>query len=525
MNTHLTEQPLRLLDLPRELRDNVYEFALGFDSCRTAPCTIHEYSNLHAGAPIVKRRRLGINILLANKQIYGEAKPFLSNSNTFVRVEVQNANIQDWFHGPSQPIHIFSISDTGGCIPEPHPSLSEEEPKVFPHCEMDLVFQLGRFLQSSRSSHSLTTRIVMLLSDLSEFCKRLETERMHHGHIKVPDMGVTLRVTLNAGTNTDEEGNCEVPSRRIQEQLLQPIRDGIRGCRRLTIEGCTHEDLLEDTMQIVKQPHWPDAHVLLTELSIHRERADDAEHAKNDLACVAACTKGISVIDRLSNRHTRFDGGRLPRYIRAVLDEVKEYSYHFHIAIARCLLNQLNQLFLSENPRLRSSKELFEELSTIYADVFHVLQYIVQGEFHKPGRELGVHWFPTFTYRPCCFPCQESYYLLASAGRIILENADADGNARKFPRRQTRVQFIKETRAYLRKAWETSWKNEVYIEERRRFERIMGVGVDVDPWSVQKRSKWVAPSSSGRGPRTCCSPGQRWRVNRGDGSSGLRVWR
>jgi len=511
MNTHLTEQPFRLLDLPRELRDNVYEFALDFDSCRTAPYTIHEYSNLHAGAPIVKRGRLGINILLANKQIYDEAKPFLSNVNTFVRVEIQNANIQDWFHGPGQPIHIFSISHTGGCIPEPHPSLSEEEPKVIPHCEMDLVFQLDRFFQSRGSS---TTRIVMLLSDLSEFCKRLEIERMHHGHTKIPDMGVTLRVTLNAGTNTDEEGNCEVPSRRIQEQLLQPIRDGIRGCRRLTIEGCTHEDLLQDTMQIVKEPYWPDAHVLLTELSIHRERADDAEHAKNDLACVAACTKGISVIDRLSNRHTRFDERRLPPYIRVVLDEVKEHSYHFHITIARCLLTQLNQLSSSENARQRSSEELFEELSTIYADVFHVLQYIVQGEFHKPGRELEVNWFPTFTYRPCCFPCQESYYLLASAGRIILENANVDGDVRKFPRRQTRQQFIKETRAYLRKAWETSWKNEVYIEERRQFERIMGVGVEVDPWSVQTGSRWVAPSSS-MSLRNCCSPPQLWRLNRG----------
>ena len=365
----------------------------------------------------------------------------------------------------------------------------------------------------------------MLLSDLSEFCRRLEIERMHHGHTKIPDMGVKLHVTLNAGTNTDEEGNCEIPSRRIQEQLLQPIRDGIRGCRRLTIEGCTHEDLLQDTCQIVKQPHWPDAHVLLTELSIHRERADDAEHANDDLACVAACAKGISVIDRLSNLNTRSDGGRLPPYIRAVLGEVKEYSYHFHITIARCLLTQLNQLSSSERARQRSSEELFEELSTIYADVDHVLQYIVQGEFHKPGREVGVNWFPTFTYRPCCFPCQESYYLLASAGRIVLENADADGNARKFPRRQTRVQFIKETRAYLRKAWETSWKSEVYIEERRRFERIAGVGVDVDPWSVQRRSRWVAPPGSVRGPRGCCSPSQRWRRNRGDGSSGLRVWR
>ena len=368
----------------------------------------------------------------------------------------------------------------------------------------------------------------MLLSDLSEFCKRLETERMHHGHMKVPDSGVTLRVTLNAGTRTDEEGNCEVLSRRIQKQLLQPIRDGIRSCARLTIEGCTHEDLLQDTMQIVKQPYWPDAHVLLTELSIHRERADDAEHAKTDLACVAACTKGISVIDRLSNLQTRFDERRLPPYIRAVWDEVKEYSYHLHINIARCLLTQLNQLSLPENARLRSSEELFEELSTIYADVFHVLQYIVQGEFHKPGRAPEVrNWFPTFSYRPCCFPCQESYYLLASAGRIVLENADVgvDVNVRKFPRRQTREHFIKETRAYLRKAWETSWKNEVYIEERRRFERIADVGVDVDTWSVQKRSMWVAPPGSVRGPRGCCSPSQRWRRNRGDGSSGLRVWK
>lgn len=173
-------------------------------------------------------------------------------------------------------------------------------------------------------------------------------------------------------------------------------------------------------MHIVNQPYWPDAHVLLTELSIHRERAHDAEHDKNDVACVAACTKGISVIDRISNLQTRFDERYLPTYIRAVLDEVKEYSYHFQITITRCLLTQLNQLSLSENAHLRDSEELFEELSTLYTDVFHVLQHIVQAEFYGYGKAPGNHWFPNFLYRPCCFPCQEAYYLLASAGRIVL---------------------------------------------------------------------------------------------------------
>jgi hypothetical protein len=160
------------------------------------------------------------------------------------------------------------------------------------------------------------------------------------------------------------------------------------------------------------------------------------------------------------------------------LDEVKEYCYHFHITIARCLLTQLNQLSLSENARLRDSEELFEELSTIYADVFHVLQYIVKAEFYRHGRAPGFHWFATFSYRSCCLPRQEAYYLLASAGRIVLETAHVDADA-MFPRDQNREQFIKETRAYLGKAWETSWENEVYKEERRRLERI--VGVDGDP--------------------------------------------
>lgn len=213
---------------------------------------------------------------------------------------------------------------------------------------------------------------------------------------------------------------------------------------------------------------------------MNRERADDAEHDKNDMACVVACTKGISAIDRLSNLQTRFDERRLPTYIRAVLDEIKEHSYHFHIAIARCLLTQLNQLSLSEDARLRDSEELFDELSAIYTDVFHALQYTVQAEFYRHSRALEVHWFPTFSYRSCCFPCQQSYHVLASAGRIVLENSDADAI---FPRGQNREQFVKKMRAFLRTAWETSWKSEVYIEERRRFEQI--VGVHVDEWSVQ----------------------------------------
>jgi hypothetical protein len=462
MNIHDNEQPFRLLDLPRELRDEIYEHALGFYSCWTDPSTINDYARVHAKAHIVKRRRLGINILLANKQIHDEAFPIIMKTNLLVRVEVRNSRINKWLHGPTQPIHILSMSSMGDA--------SEREEKIKKHSgyAMELVIQTQ---QTTTEYHRrpAPSVILMLWADLGEFCKRLEVERMstRSGNPNRQNMHcVQINVKLNSGLITRAYGGDMnvLSTRSIHEQLLRPLRDGIRGSPDLAIEGCIDETLVQETIQAVGQPYWPDSQNLLNELYRHRAHAGDAWLNRNDLQRVAACADGISLIDRLSINMTEYRAHELPPYIHAVLGVIREYHYYFHITIARCLLAHLKKITHED------TYSNVEELSAIYADMNHVLEYIAvpahgdpDGHFRHP-----FPWFPTFEYRYPSFPNHEAHFLLSSAGRILLEQSVVKDD-------EGRAELVEKTRRHLRRAFEVEWENKVYKEEMRRLVNLVGI--------------------------------------------------
>lgn len=96
-------EPFRLLDLPREVRDDIYHGML---------CSWQEVGigNVQAGGTVhlnPMRRKISPNILLANKQIYQEAKQVLLKANQFVHIEMvikDSFTIQAIFSSSKVPI-------------------------------------------------------------------------------------------------------------------------------------------------------------------------------------------------------------------------------------------------------------------------------------------------------------------------------------------------------------------------------------------------------------------------------------
>jgi hypothetical protein len=80
-------QHFRFLDLPREIRDEIYDHALCAFSRRQSPYSVEQYAKVYAGAEFEERSFLGtIDLLLANKQIYEEGHDSMLKKNLFVRM-------------------------------------------------------------------------------------------------------------------------------------------------------------------------------------------------------------------------------------------------------------------------------------------------------------------------------------------------------------------------------------------------------------------------------------------------------
>lgn len=96
-----TSEPFRLLDLPQEVRDKIYHGMLCDWPERDLSQHAMGNNNIIQFAPM--RRDISPNVLLANKQIYQEAKQILLKGNLFIHIRM---SVKDW----SVLHHIFDIA-------------------------------------------------------------------------------------------------------------------------------------------------------------------------------------------------------------------------------------------------------------------------------------------------------------------------------------------------------------------------------------------------------------------------------
>jgi hypothetical protein len=89
-------RPFRLLDLPGELRERIYHYALCSFSCQEITPRIWKCFDPFASKTPYPRKFLGnTNLVLTDRLIYSEAQLYMLKTNLFVRIRSYGFDVTD----------------------------------------------------------------------------------------------------------------------------------------------------------------------------------------------------------------------------------------------------------------------------------------------------------------------------------------------------------------------------------------------------------------------------------------------
>lgn len=230
MSSHQQPQPFRFLDLPGEIRNNVYDLLL---------CSWNDELEIEPGVVSKVSRRCpsypASALLRANKQIHNEAFDWMTKRNQFVRVTCRGLDVRNLFLEDRIPVvstDAYEVSRFNGYVM--HMTLSKPvfAPSQFAFAEYEMM---------------------MLRADLPNVCAKLDVES----------------VMTDANATTKEHASLQASIRfnhayarfftpKIQEHLLQPIASLVRGVPNLKITGPVDSTLAKAVIDDVAKPRWTD---------------------------------------------------------------------------------------------------------------------------------------------------------------------------------------------------------------------------------------------------------------------------
>ncbi|KAL1801226.1 hypothetical protein ACET3X_001568 [Alternaria dauci] len=245
--------PFRFLDLPREVRDNIYSILL---------CTFPPPDSITRGI-MLSKEDFSPSILRVNKQIYSESYDIMIKGNRFVLVTS---------HGGLHFVNILRKNDVPILALEPvldikhavnnypsvqsfrghavHVTIGNSEPKW----EDDLP----------PSPHLRPAHMVMLFRDLEFLCHAImEGDDLLEDYMDVVLVGIHLAPVAKDPPFQLEALTTYFSSTKIQEQLLEPFRRGICNQPRVDIGGIIEKSLAQSALDDFARDKFEDADALI----------------------------------------------------------------------------------------------------------------------------------------------------------------------------------------------------------------------------------------------------------------------
>ncbi|CAO2653700.1 Nn.00g031110.m01.CDS01 [Neocucurbitaria sp. VM-36] len=238
MSSHQSTQPFRFLDLPGEIRNNIYDLLLCSwnNELEEDPSLI---SNLSKRCPSYSAAAL----LCTNKQIQCEAADYMTKRNQFVRITCRGLDARNLFLSDGIPVittNSRKVNQYQGYVM--HMTLSK--PAFSPS-----AFQFSEF------------EIMMLRADLPYLCERLDIESV------MADMN--SRADEHASIHAEVKLNYAYSrffTPKIQEHLLNPIGTFLRGLPNLRVLGPVDPALATAVIDEVAKPRWTEPASTLEEI-------------------------------------------------------------------------------------------------------------------------------------------------------------------------------------------------------------------------------------------------------------------
>ena len=236
----LSNQPFRFLDLPSELRNNIYDLLL---------CSWDDESEDEPGFVGGLRKRVpsydAMALLRTNKQIHEEAFDYMMKRNQFVRVTCRGLDVNSLFLGD-----------------EVIPAITTDQRKARQFEGYLMHFTLSKPALSSGPLNFSEHEIMMLRADLPSLCRQLDIESAMTDANASASQHLSIRATVSFNPF-----HSSIFTPAIQKHLLEPIASHIRGISNLSISGPVSTPLAQAIISQVAQPRWTDPKATLD--SIH----------------------------------------------------------------------------------------------------------------------------------------------------------------------------------------------------------------------------------------------------------------